>query len=100
MVCDILGGEPVLPWSAINPPKNKKTLPISSPSNTSHNHAQPLIAIIGSGLAGVTLARFLHLGFIPVTVFEREPTPTSGTQGGSLDLHTEMGLRALREAGL
>ncbi|KAI4127268.1 MAG: hypothetical protein LQ347_004672 [Umbilicaria vellea] len=60
----------------------------------------PQIAIIGSGPAGLTLARLLHLASIPVTIFERESTPTARSQGGSLDLHTETGLRTIREAGL
>lgn len=60
----------------------------------------PQIAIIGSGPAGLTLARLLHLASVPVTIFERDSTPTARSQGGTLDLHTETGLRTIREAGL
>lgn len=60
----------------------------------------PKIAIIGSGPASLTLARLLQLASIPVTIFERETSPTARSHGGNLDLHTETGLRAIREAGL
>jgi 2-polyprenyl-6-methoxyphenol hydroxylase-like FAD-dependent oxidoreductase len=58
------------------------------------------IAIIGAGVGGLTLARILHTHGIEVTVFERDPSPTARTQGGSLDLHPESGQRAMNEAGL
>ncbi|KAI9799930.1 MAG: hypothetical protein M1825_004301 [Sarcosagium campestre] len=61
---------------------------------------KPEVAIVGAGLAGLTLARLLTLhGFNP-TVFESEISRTSRPQGGSLDLHHESGQLALREAGL
>ena len=62
--------------------------------------ATPKIAIIGAGPAGCLLARLLHLAGIPTTVYEGEASPNYRSQGGSLDLHTNTGLAALREAGL
>lgn len=58
------------------------------------------VAIIGGGPAGCTLARLLLNSQIPVTIFEREPSPNFRTQGGTLDLHTLTGLKALKAAGL
>jgi 2-polyprenyl-6-methoxyphenol hydroxylase-like FAD-dependent oxidoreductase len=58
------------------------------------------IAIVGGGPGGLVLARLLHLRGIPATIFELDEHPLARPQGGSLDLHTESGLRALREAGL
>ncbi|EOO01888.1 putative tetracycline resistance protein from transposon protein [Phaeoacremonium minimum UCRPA7] len=58
------------------------------------------IAIIGAGPAGCMLARLLHLASIPVTVFESEESPNYRSQGGTLDLHTDTGLAALKAAGL
>lgn len=46
------------------------------------------------------LARLLHLAEIEVTVFESESSPTFRSQGGTLDLHTDTGLMAMKEAGL
>ena len=58
------------------------------------------VAIIGAGPAGTTLARLLIRASIPVTIFEGESSMSVRAQGGSLDLHTNTGLKALREAGL
>jgi len=60
------------------------------------------IAIIGAGPAGLTLARLLSLQQnFKVTVFEQDASASSRTtKGGSLDLHGDTGMAALREAGL
>ena len=58
------------------------------------------IAIIGGGPAGCTLARLLLNASIPVTIFEGETSLNVRAQGGTLDLHNNTGLKALKEAGL
>ena len=58
------------------------------------------VAIVGAGPAGSTLARLLIRASIPVTIFEGESSMSVREQGGTLDLHTSTGLKALREAGL
>jgi len=58
------------------------------------------IAIIGAGPGGLTLARILHCCGIQATVFERDADPLWRPQGGTLDLHEDSGLLALRQAGL
>jgi 2-polyprenyl-6-methoxyphenol hydroxylase-like FAD-dependent oxidoreductase len=72
-----------------NPPK--LLYPIMSP---------PKIAIVGGGPAGLMLARLLTNASIPCTIFERDATPTSRTQGGTLDLHDDTGILAMKEANL
>ncbi|WP_028548042.1 FAD-dependent oxidoreductase [Paenibacillus sp. UNC451MF] len=58
------------------------------------------IAIIGAGLGGLTLARVLQqAGFDPV-IYERESSRTYRSQGGTLDLATDSGQKALQVAGL
>ncbi|WP_442948916.1 FAD-dependent oxidoreductase [Nostoc sp.] len=58
------------------------------------------VAIVGAGPAGLTLARLLQMRGFSVRVFERDDSPTSRTQGGSLDLRPNSGQRAIRQAGL
>lgn len=58
------------------------------------------IGIIGGGPGGLALARLLQVGGLPVTVFERDAHEGERPQGGSLDLHGDTGLRAIRMAGL
>ena len=60
----------------------------------------PKVAIIGAGPAGTTLARLLTRASIPVTIFEGESSMSVREQGGTLDLHEETGLKALRKADL
>ncbi|QDS74397.1 hypothetical protein FKW77_005630 [Venturia effusa] len=60
------------------------------------------IAIIGAGPAGCTLARLLIHNHIPVnvTIFEREKSLDARSQGGTLDLHKDLGLEAIKRCGL
>ncbi|KAF9205073.1 hypothetical protein BGZ59_000694 [Podila verticillata] len=60
----------------------------------------PRIAIIGAGVAGLTLASVLQVHGIHSTVFELDNFVRSRDQGGMLDLHFESGQAALRAAGL
>lgn len=58
------------------------------------------IAIVGGGPGGLTLARLLQVKGADVKVYERDVNAEVRLQGGALDLHTESGLAALKEAGL
>lgn len=58
------------------------------------------IAIVGAGPAGCMLARLLANAQVSITIFESENTPNFRDQGGTLDLHDDSGLLALKNAGL
>ncbi|CAM6127820.1 unnamed protein product [Calypogeia fissa] len=58
------------------------------------------VGIIGAGLSGLQVAVVLQQRGIETTVFEREPSPISRNQGGTLDIHVESGQQALKMAGL
>ena len=58
------------------------------------------IAIIGGGPGGLTLARLLQLRGATVHMYERDANRHERLQGGTLDLHHDSGLAALRQAGL
>ncbi|MCZ4244281.1 FAD-dependent oxidoreductase [Pedobacter punctiformis] len=58
------------------------------------------IAIIGGGPGGLTLARLLQLKGVDVKVYERDIDKNARVQGSPLDLHDDLGLAALRKAGL
>ena len=58
------------------------------------------VAIVGGGMAGLTLARLLQLKDVDVTLYERDFGPGARVQGSTLDLHEGTGLEAMRRAGL
>lgn len=58
------------------------------------------VAIVGAGPAGAALARLLQMRGFSVQVFERDASPTSRPQGGSLDLRADAGQKAVDAAGL
>lgn len=63
----------------------------------------PQIAIIGAGPAGLTLGLLLHLQNIPFTIYELRAKPTEEEfvqSSGSLDLHEDTGLAAIRACDL
>ncbi|KAH8807161.1 hypothetical protein F5884DRAFT_788664 [Xylogone sp. PMI_703] len=60
----------------------------------------PKIAIIGGGIAGLTLARALHRGGVPFKVYEKDESRHSRKQGGPVNVHYDRGERALRALGV
>ncbi|KJA22818.1 hypothetical protein HYPSUDRAFT_40598 [Hypholoma sublateritium FD-334 SS-4] len=65
----------------------------------SSSHVDP-IAIVGGGPGGLLLARYLQLHNLTCVVYEGEGSSANRNQGGTLDLHEETGLQALRETSL
>ena len=59
-----------------------------------------LVAIVGAGPAGATLARLLQMRGFTVQVFERDASSTARPQGGSLDVRPDSGQRAIDAADL
>ncbi|HMI20159.1 MAG TPA: NAD(P)/FAD-dependent oxidoreductase [Sphingomonas sp.] len=60
----------------------------------------PRIGIIGGGPGGLMLARLLQISGLAPVLLERDAHADERPQGGSLDLHGDTGLRAIRLAGL
>ena len=58
------------------------------------------IAVVGAGLSGLVCARILQINGIPVVIYEADQSPEGRQQGGSLDIHSDTGQVALKEAGL
>jgi 2-polyprenyl-6-methoxyphenol hydroxylase-like FAD-dependent oxidoreductase len=58
------------------------------------------ISVIGAGPGGLTCARILQQRGVDVTVYDRDANRDARDQGGTLDLRTDDGQLALREAGL
>ena len=59
-----------------------------------------LVAIVGAGPGGATLARLLQMRGFTVKIFECDASATARPQGGSLDLRPDSGQRAIDEAQL
>ncbi|OCF60435.1 hypothetical protein L486_00068 [Kwoniella mangroviensis CBS 10435] len=60
---------------------------------------QPIV-VVGAGPSGLLLAKYLEQNHVPVVVYESDPHAGYRPQGGTLDLHEDTGLLALKETGL
>jgi tetracycline resistance monooxygenase len=58
------------------------------------------IAIIGGGPVGLTTARILQINDADVTVYERDINAQARTSGGTLDIHSDSGQKAIQKADL
>ena len=59
-----------------------------------------LVAIVGGGPGGLTLARLLQMKGVNVKVYERDINKYARVQGSPLDMHEGSGLAAIEAAGL
>jgi len=59
-----------------------------------------IVAIVGAGPGGLTLATLLQQKGINIQIYERDADKDARQQGTTLDLHEDSGLKALRIAGL
>jgi 2-polyprenyl-6-methoxyphenol hydroxylase-like FAD-dependent oxidoreductase len=59
-----------------------------------------VVAIIGAGPVGLTMAKLLQQKGIAVTVYERDKNASTRISGGTLDLHKGSGQDAMKKAGL
>ena len=64
------------------------------------NVGKPRVGIVGAGPGGLVAARILSLHEVDIMVFEREGSFSERSQGGSLDIHADVGQVALHKAGL
>lgn len=58
------------------------------------------IAIIGGGPVGLTIGRILQINNADVTVYERDLNKEARTSGGTLDIHSDSGQKAIQKADL
>lgn len=68
--------------------------------HSTHEALVRSVVIVGAGPAGLALARLLQMRAVEVTIFERDESPASRPQGGSLDLRPDSGRRAITAARL
>jgi tetracycline resistance monooxygenase len=58
------------------------------------------IIIIGGGPVGLTTARILQINGADVTIYERDINKEARTSGGTLDIHSDSGQKAIQKADL
>lgn len=68
--------------------------------HSTHEALVRSVVIVGAGPAGLALARLLQMRAVEVMILERDESPASRPQGGSLDLRPDSGRRAIMAAGL
>jgi len=59
-----------------------------------------MVAIIGAGPVGLTMARLLQQNGVEVSVYEKDKDAMTRISGGTLDLHKGSGQDAMKKAGL